>query len=644
MSAPETTEQRRCPVCGLRTEAARCPDDGTRTVHVGGFARDALSYEPGDVIGDRYRVTGTLGRGGFGAVYAAEHTETGHAVAVKLLTVDPDGVSDDVVRRFYREARMTARLTARETVRVFDVGQTAGGPMFLAMELLRGLSLEQLLRQLAVSGTQMTEAEAIDIAIPILKSLAEAHKAGLVHRDLKPANIMIARVGDDDSIVKVLDFGIARTGDSSLTGQGNALGTPGYMSPEQVRALDLDGRSDLYALGCVLFRCVTGELPFEHSDPFAQAFMHVTKDVPDPQALRDVPLSLGFHTCLMRCLAKEPEGRYSDARALRHALEAVRGGAWAGTPQSAWRYDGLGQDSDPKRPGATESIASWEIVEVRDSGLVDDMPPTLMTPAPTIHGSPAVTAAYVADTADTADSPDASPSPGPVTSWLDAGDSPPIVAGEPQPTSALTELAADRAAPPENRRGGWLIGAAVGLAIGLVGGAWVLLRADGAASVKTASTLAGARARPSARGLPTRQPKPVLPPSTAAADATVARGPADALSSPVPANAAWGSGDAGGGASPTAAAAIGAVGEPQPASGPSSSAAVPRKARAASASAPAKSTPSKRRPRAGDKTVKSKATAPPAVAAKRPVVVAKPPAIPPPVPQAPPKRLIDLDF
>ena len=378
--ASTVTASRLCPVCGTLTDAARCPHDGTATISAGSFSRDALSYQTGDVVAGRYEIRAPLGRGGFGAVYAAEHLGTGQQVAIKMLSVDPDASSDDVVRRFHREARVTARLTAQHTVRVFDVGRADDGPLFLVMELLRGVSLERVLREVESKGGLMSEAQALDVAIPTLKSLAEAHKAGLVHRDLKPANIMLARVGDDETVVKVLDFGIAHVADSTkLTAQGKALGTPAYMSPEQVRGKTVDGRADLYSLGILLFRCVTGRLPFDNSDPFALAFMHINEPVPDPRASAP-ELSEGFVDSLRRALAKNPAARFADARAMRHALESVRGGAWAGTPAAALDLAAVPSSQDASAAPATTRIVT---PLPGDTGAVVTPPPlpTGATPA-----------------------------------------------------------------------------------------------------------------------------------------------------------------------------------------------------------------------------------------------------------------------
>jgi hypothetical protein len=286
------------------------------------FAKDAMSYVPGDMVAGRYRVTGVLGRGGFGAVYSGEHLGTQQPVAIKMLTShDQDG---DAAQRFYREARITAKLSHPNTVRVFDVGQEEGGPLYLVMELLRGLSLEQILAKLIDLRRPMTEAEALAVADPILRSLAEAHAAGLVHRDLKPANVMLHTMQGGTPVVKVLDFGCSHTQDSQLTSEGLVIGTPGYMSPEQCRGHAVDARSDLYALAVILYRAVTGRLPFEDTAPLTLMYRHANEPVPDPREVSMQEISPGFAKLLLQGLAKNPEDRFVDAADMRKALEVHR--------------------------------------------------------------------------------------------------------------------------------------------------------------------------------------------------------------------------------------------------------------------------------------------------------------------------------
>ncbi len=316
---------RYCPACGVRTANEFCAADGTATVSRKILDVDATTVREGDVIEGRYRVTGVLGRGGFGAVYSAEHTGTQQKVALKMLLPSADGADEAEVRRFYREAQVTAKLKHPNTVRVFDVGQTPSGALYIAMEQLHGPTLEGHLRDRARDGAVLDEGEAIHIAISVLRSLHEAHGQGLVHRDLKPANIMLADSGDDDAIVKVLDFGIARAKDSSLTGAGTALGTPAYMSPEQCQGLELDGRSDVYSLGVILYRCVAGAPPFADRNPLTLMFNHAHTPPPDLRETARTPVSDAFVRVVQKSLEKSRDDRYANAKDMRQALEAAAG-------------------------------------------------------------------------------------------------------------------------------------------------------------------------------------------------------------------------------------------------------------------------------------------------------------------------------
>ena len=323
---------RYCPVCGNETAASHCEADGVATLSKVRSAKNALSYQVGDLLADRYRITGQLGRGAYGAVYSAEHTGTGQPCAIKILAIDPATSSDDVVKRFFQEARVTASLRHQNTIRVFDVGQADEGPLFIAMELLSGPSLAQYLMAQIEKRSVLTEAEAIDVAVPLLKSLSEAHRAGLVHRDIKPGNVILSLGPEGETLVKLLDFGIARTVNSSLTAMGSSLGTPAFMSPEQCQGKELDGRSDVYSVAILTYLCVTGRLPFQHKDQVTLMRMQCLEPAPDPRDFTDNPLSDDFVQILMRSLAKSADARFADARKTRDALEALRKKQWADQP------------------------------------------------------------------------------------------------------------------------------------------------------------------------------------------------------------------------------------------------------------------------------------------------------------------------
>lgn len=316
-----TDLKRFCPHCGMRANVEYCLLDGVATFEMTAGDAEAAKLEPGALVAGKYRILRQLGRGGFGAVYEAEHTGGLGKMAIKLLALAQQ--DEDDVRRFYREAQVTAQLRHANTVRVFDVGQAAGGALFLAMELLRGKSLEEELKERLKQQQVMSQLEAIDVACDVLRSLSEAHASGLVHRDLKPANLMLTEV-DGDLLTKVLDFGIAHVQDSSLTGTGRALGTPMYMSPEQCTGGALDARSDLYSLGIILFRCVTGRVPFGDPNPLAIMFAHISQPCPDLYAAARTPINDAFVAVLAKALAKDAAERFASAREMRAALEAAK--------------------------------------------------------------------------------------------------------------------------------------------------------------------------------------------------------------------------------------------------------------------------------------------------------------------------------
>lgn len=311
---------RLCPMCGNRTEEARCPHDGTATL-VLAQNPDSRLVEGTEVNG-RYRVGGIIGQGGFGAVYRATSLATGQAIAIKVLGVSLDSDESELIQRFFAEAQITASLKHPNTIRVFDFGQTEGGALYIAMELLSGQALNDLLRERKKAGTALTQAETLNIASQTLRSLTEAHMKGLVHRDLKPHNIFLNDVPGDDPVVKVLDFGIAKRLGSNLTGTGQAFGTPTYMSPEQAQNRPIDARSDLYSLAVVLYQCIAGACPFEGDNPLAVLLSHVTDEPPDLYERAAHPVSREFADAITRALAKDPDERFAGAVQMRKALEA----------------------------------------------------------------------------------------------------------------------------------------------------------------------------------------------------------------------------------------------------------------------------------------------------------------------------------
>lgn len=312
---------RYCPRCGTTTEALHCVLDGTPTVRQVEANRRGVG--PGDVVGGRYRVLGELGRGGFGQVFDTVHVTTGHPVAVKVLQPVSGNEGQELARRFFQEAATTSRLTHPNTVRVFDFGQTDGGELFIAMERLSGETLQALLARTAAAGGALDVRQVVETGAAVLRSLGEAHALGLVHRDMKPANIFLHQMAGGEAIVKVLDFGIVKTHDTSMTQAGKALGTPTHMSPEQAMGQDVGPQSDLYSLAVVLYECLTGSLPFQADNPLTLVMKHVT-EAPEPVVQRSGGrVSAAVAAVVERALLKDPAARWPSAADMRQALEAA---------------------------------------------------------------------------------------------------------------------------------------------------------------------------------------------------------------------------------------------------------------------------------------------------------------------------------
>jgi hypothetical protein len=277
----------------------------------------------GSTLLGRYRVLEQIGAGAMGAVYRAEQVGLGRPVALKVLKKQQDA-GGDVMARFEREAKAMSALAHPNTVRVYDFGATREGQLFLAMELLEGeLATHRLGRHGAVSTS-----EAIIWVQQVLRSLGEAHAKGIIHRDIKPDNIFLARIeGEAEPVAKVLDFGIAKSieGERKLdqfeTLDGTVFGTPRYMSPEQAQGKPLDHRSDLYAVGIVLYELLVGSPPFVDKDAVIVMAKHI-RDQPPPLSeaapMRTFPASL--QRVLDKALNKSPALRFQNAEEFERAL------------------------------------------------------------------------------------------------------------------------------------------------------------------------------------------------------------------------------------------------------------------------------------------------------------------------------------
>ncbi len=280
----------------------------------------------GRTIGGRFRIESFLGEGAMGRVYRARQIALNTTVAVKVMHHNLACIPA-VGARFLREAQAASRIDHPSSVRVIDFGQEPDGLLYLAMELIDGESLAEIMTETG----PLPAPRIVDIASQVLAALAVAHELGVVHRDLKPENIMVLQGKDDDGhphdVVKVCDFGIAKLVDEAgaaptVTQEGTILGTPAYMSPEQARGEPLDGRSDIYAMGVLLFQMMTGEVPFDASSPFGTALMHVTDEPTKPRLL--VPtVDARLEAICLKAMRKRPGERYASARELRSELRAL---------------------------------------------------------------------------------------------------------------------------------------------------------------------------------------------------------------------------------------------------------------------------------------------------------------------------------
>lgn len=273
----------------------------------------------GAVVDGRYVIAGLLGEGGMGRVYAAEHRVLGRAVALKVLRRDA-GADAEGIARFHQEALLASRIGHRGIAQVHDVGRSPEGVIYLAMELLRGESLEEAL------GRPGPAKERLGWMAAVARALAAAHAAGVVHRDVKPANVFLASDGEGGVVPKLLDFGIAKAVAESgvQTRAGSLLGTPYYLAPERALGRSLDPRADLYSLGVILYEMVTGDIPFADANFMAVLGHHIHTTPLDPrQAAPERPIPDGLAGLVMALLAKDPAARPADGEAVAQALEAI---------------------------------------------------------------------------------------------------------------------------------------------------------------------------------------------------------------------------------------------------------------------------------------------------------------------------------
>ncbi|MCA9614774.1 MAG: protein kinase, partial [Myxococcales bacterium] len=348
----------RCPECGASNlpDAEICVacgeplDDPTRS-------EDGEDPRLGRVLGGKLRLDSILGEGSMGCVYAAHQLELDAEVAVKVLH-DHVAADPKVAKRFHREARTASRLTHPNTLRVFDFGREDDGKLlYLVMELLDGPDLLEL----AHEEGPFTPRRIDELVGGVLAALEEAHDAGIVHRDLKPENILVVTDHQGREHPKVCDFGLAKLVEaegSAITVTGFVCGTPEYMAPEQARGEALDARADLYAVGCLLYLLLAGEVPFRGKSALATITDHLTKPVVPPSVRapdRHVPHAL--ERVCMRAIHKAREQRFANAGEMREALHAAVEalGPLADRPLGSF-------EEDPTRPKAPTRWRAWHAI------------------------------------------------------------------------------------------------------------------------------------------------------------------------------------------------------------------------------------------------------------------------------------------
>lgn len=311
-----------CPTCKAiyPTNFSVCPKDGAPL-------RLVTELEKGAVLRQKYQILSLLGRGGMGSVYKAKHLVFDEPCVLKL--VNPHLLEEpEFLKRFRTEAVAMRRLNHPNAVHVHDFDETEDGRPFIVMEYVDGESLDKIL-----ATGPLDWRRAVSIACQVCAALTAAHQLGIVHRDIKPSNILLSRTPQGKDLAKVLDFGLAKIkedstllhGATSLTGTGRVLGTPAYMSPEQARGArgdQLDGRTDLYSLGVVLYEMLTGRPPFTANTPVALMLAHMQSTPSDPGTLRpDLPTPLV--KLVLRALEKDPNQRFPSAENMREALERL---------------------------------------------------------------------------------------------------------------------------------------------------------------------------------------------------------------------------------------------------------------------------------------------------------------------------------
>jgi class 3 adenylate cyclase/predicted Ser/Thr protein kinase len=305
-------------VSGMATLRMDDPSMATPSTIGGGAGKELV---PGQVFANRYSIEQIVGRGGMGVVYRATDKQLDETVALKTLPGDSLSRSPEELERFKREIRLARQITHRNVLRTFDYGE-ADGVYFISMEYVRGYTLAELLEE----TPRMAIRPAMGIARQICRGLQAAHEEGIIHRDIKPQNVLVDQKGQ----VKIMDFGIARRAEAAeaMTSAGIIVGTPHYMSPEQVQGKNLDSRSDIYSMGVMMYEMLCGVKPFDSDSLMGVLTAHLTEKVRPPVELRP-EIGSDINRIILRCLEKTAGPRFADAGELLDALDRLQGSAAA---------------------------------------------------------------------------------------------------------------------------------------------------------------------------------------------------------------------------------------------------------------------------------------------------------------------------
>lgn len=467
-----------CPQCqrSYPVSFAVCPQDGSRLT-------ESLEWAEGTVIRGKYRIVAKIGEGGMGAVYKALHMHFNESCALKVMA--PQLMNDTaLVKRFGREAIIARKLRHRNAVKVEDFDETEDGRPFIVMEYIEGQSLKHLMN----ATGPLSVARTSSIIKQAAAALDAAHQLGLVHRDIKPDNIVLVLSGGEE-VAKVLDFGIAKIRDSQSTSSGMALtatgmviGTPPYMSPEQAKGADsdeIDGRSDIYSLGVVMYQMLTGVLPLKADTPLNMLFAQIqTPPTPIYEARPGVKIPAPVGELVMRCLEKDRSRRPQTGRELIEALEQCEraGNSAAGASSTSMPHKNLSESTTvPETPARF----SGGTMPLGATAYADQ--PTVRTPtASQSLGIPSVPAV-----------------PAPVSATV--------------PHEHASDASTSRGSKSSSR--GMLLGVAAVLILAVAGGGWYFLHAPAATSRPNATAPQG-ESSPSAIQPASAQPNSSQPNST----------------------------------------------------------------------------------------------------------------------------------